>query len=130
MRTTRISVYVYSVLKSAVPNCLQFVGRWLSTVDGTVKEASFPGEPLLEQFLNSIDTSEGVYFDFSVAGSTTVLVSLHNADHLPLKQARDSSSKLSFLPLADSPSAAPISLLARVSHLFRLSLQNFQRAET
>ncbi|CZT50970.1 uncharacterized protein RSE6_12047 [Rhynchosporium secalis] len=80
---------------------IRYVGRWLATADQTHKDGSFPG----------------VYFDFTLNGSSTVLISLHNSDHQdqsPAKVFRSSSSALPFLPLTNSSRAAPISLLVRI----------------
>lgn len=58
-----------------------------------------------------------MYFDFAVNGSATVLLSLHNRELQlqPLtKQSAKTSPTLSFLPIANTSNAAPISLLARV----------------
>lgn len=59
----------------------------------------------------------GVYFDFSFTGSATVLLSLHNSipeKRQPTKGPRTVTPTLPFLPLTNTSSAAPISLLARV----------------
>jgi hypothetical protein len=59
----------------------------------------------------------GVYFDFALKGSRTVLLSLHNKDQsnqLPKERSIGSPQSLAFLPLTNVSSAAPISLLARV----------------
>ncbi|KAK0110012.1 hypothetical protein ONS95_002674 [Cadophora gregata] len=80
---------------------LQFVGRWLATADGTHKDGSFPG----------------VYFDFAVNGSSTVLISLHNSEQQTQSSAKEStniSPTLPFLPLTNTTHAAPISLLVRI----------------
>ncbi len=60
---------------------------------------------------------EGVYFDFAVKGSRTVLLSLHNKDQLSQPQKKrpvSSPPSLKFFPLTNISTAAPISLLARV----------------
>ncbi|KAI9056185.1 hypothetical protein LZ554_001113 [Drepanopeziza brunnea f. sp. 'monogermtubi'] len=81
---------------------LRYVGRWLATADETHKDGSFPG----------------VYFDFALNGTSTLLLSLHNSDgqrdNPTTRKSRTISSTLPFLPLTNTSSAAPISLLVRV----------------
>ncbi|PMD65203.1 uncharacterized protein K444DRAFT_659492 [Hyaloscypha bicolor E] len=98
---------------------IRYVGRWVSTADGTHKDGSFPGNnPLIlsPNFANSL-FHPGVYFDFAFKGSKTVLLSLHNKDQLnqlPKEKSIGFPQSLAFLPLTNVSSAAPISLLARV----------------
>ncbi|KAL2069198.1 hypothetical protein VTL71DRAFT_15536 [Oculimacula yallundae] len=90
---------------------IRYVGRWLATADQTHKDGSFPG----------------VYFDFVLNGSTTVLISLHNREHQEQSSAkisRTTSSTLPFLPLTNSSNAAPISLLVRIDDEEYLVLPN------
>ncbi|TVY68783.1 hypothetical protein LSUE1_G006151 [Lachnellula suecica] len=84
------------------PHIRQFVGRWTSTSDGTRREGTFPG----------------VYFDFTLNGTRTVLLSLHNADisdQIPVVvKSPIKSPNMAFLPSTNTSSAEPISLLVRV----------------
>jgi hypothetical protein len=58
----------------------------------------------------------GVYFDFAMNGSATVLLSLHNREQhsQPPVISTAKSTTLPFLPLTNCSNAAPISLLVRV----------------
>ncbi|PBP22147.1 LigA protein [Diplocarpon rosae] len=80
---------------------IRYVGRWLATADESHKDGSFPG----------------VYVDFVVDGSSTVLLSLHNSELQTKPSTRYSSAvtaTLPFLPLTNTSRAAPISLLVRI----------------
>ncbi|KAH6710763.1 hypothetical protein BKA61DRAFT_658609 [Leptodontidium sp. MPI-SDFR-AT-0119] len=90
---------------------IRYVGRWLATADKTHKDGSFPG----------------VYFDFALNGSSTVLISLRNSERQNQPSTKDSrtvSSTLPFLPLTNTSSAAPISLLVRIDDEEYLVLPN------
>ncbi|KAL5317291.1 hypothetical protein ACEPPN_014386 [Leptodophora sp. 'Broadleaf-Isolate-01'] len=68
-----------------------------------------------------------VYFDFALNGSSTVLISLRNSERQNQPSTKDSrtvSSTLPFLPLTNTSSAAPISLLVRIDDEEYLVLPN------
>jgi hypothetical protein len=68
------------------------------------------------QFANSA-ALKGVYFDFCLKGSKTVLLAVHKtarSSQSPTKRSTSTPSSLASLPLTNVSSAAPISLLARV----------------
>ncbi|KAK6586667.1 hypothetical protein PZA11_001724 [Diplocarpon coronariae] len=59
----------------------------------------------------------GLYFDFVIDGSTTVLLSLHNSEQQKKPSTRYSravTATLPFLPLTNTSRAPPISLLVRI----------------
>lgn len=59
--------------------------------------------------------SQGAYFDFSVNGTRTIFLSLHNAEKAP-QMIQETSSGLIFGLLPNSSNSKPISLLARVDN--------------
>jgi hypothetical protein len=72
---------------------------------------------LLKFFPISVNQNGGVYFDFAINGSTSVLVSLHNSKYqgrYPLQQSMKVSPKITAIPLTNTSRAGPISLLARI----------------
>ena len=72
-------------------------------------------------------TIAGVYFDFALNGTSTVVIALHNSDQQTpgqKKEPREVSLTLPFLPLTNAFSAAPISLLARIDDDEYLVLPN------
>ena len=68
---------------------------------------------------------EGIYFDFALNGSSTVLLSLNNADESRAAATiLNPQPRLKFLASTNTSSAAPISLLARVDDEEYLVLPN------
>lgn len=61
--------------------------------------------------------AKGLYFDFEFTGSTTVFLSLQNAnEYQESPKPKESSPRLNFLPAIISSIAGPISLLVRVDN--------------
>jgi hypothetical protein len=86
---------------------------------GLIKMGHFLVSSLPLSSLQSANSSvlKGVYFDFALKGSKTLLLALHNtarSSESPMKRSASTSPSLAFLPLTNVPSAAPISLLARI----------------
>lgn len=111
----------------------KYTGRWTATPNRLRKDGAFPGTNPQDKKAHSIEQAlanasiQGVYFDVTVKNTTTILLSLHNADeqdpanlisiiqsdttkHLPLP----TPGHVSFRPSSNEKPAPPVSLLARV----------------
>lgn len=92
-------------------------------MDRSLKEGSFPGMlyPKIRQTYNLRKLYVGVYFDFAVNGSKTILLCLHNTD---LDNSVQGTTSGLMLLTANASRSDPISLLARVDDDEYLVLPN------